>query len=158
MKSLTLVKSVLGASCFDRAVVPGSSQADRENDAGEEIVKRWVAEIVKRTWTEIRGSGCYPSTRILTRASRMLTLRCRALSTALTTSFSEKRKFGCFQSFQQNWAKYVVEDNTNQEKVKIWRKKSSLTRWWHGSLGGEGAFVHMVVTGSMFQRGGSLSW
>ena len=118
MKSLTLVKSVLGTSCFDRAVVPGSSQADRENDAGEEIVKRWVAEIVKRTWTEIRGSGCYPSTRILTRASRMLTLRCRALSTALTTSFSEKRKFGCFQSLERNLAKQVAEDNTNQEIVK----------------------------------------
>ena len=117
MKSLTLVKSVSGASCFDRAFVPGSSQADRENDAGEEIVKRWVAEIVKRTWTEIRGSGCYPSTRILTRASRMLTLRCLALSTALTTSFSEKRKFGCFQSLERNLAKYFAEDNTNQEIV-----------------------------------------
>ena len=118
MKSLTLVKSVLSASCFDRAFVPGSSQADRENDAGEEIVKRWVAEIVKRTWTEIRGSGCYPSTRILTRASRMLTLPCLALSTELTTSSSEKRKFGCFQSLERNLAKYVAEDNTNQEIVK----------------------------------------
>ena len=118
MKSLTLVKSVLGASCFDRAFVPGSSQADREYDAAEEIVKRWVAEIVKRTWTEIGGNSCYPSRRILTRASRMLTLRCLALSTALTTSFSEKRKLGCFQSFERNLAKYFADDNTNQKIVK----------------------------------------
>ena len=52
-KCLKASESVLGASCYDWGW-SGCNQANRENDGREEIVKSSGAEIVKRTWTEIR--------------------------------------------------------------------------------------------------------
>ena len=54
VKCLKASKSAPGASCYDWGW-SGCIQANRENDEREEIVKSSGAEIVKRTWTEIRG-------------------------------------------------------------------------------------------------------
>ena len=111
-------KSVLGASCYDWDW-SGCIQADRENDGREEIVKSLRAEIVKRTWTEIRlpGSSCY----LLYgggywHGARMLTLH-RSLTNTDHILIANTQKSKQSQNLKK-WAK-TLEPDGEKSSLKV---------------------------------------
>ena len=122
----------------------GCNQANRENDGREEIVKRSGAEIVKRTWTEIRARQetvviCW-TRRILTLCCwRMLTLPC-SLTNTDHVLIAEIQKSKQSKNVNMGEKKYVLPEPDGDKRGR-----------------GLDAFAHMVVTGSMFQTGGSRS-
>ena len=111
-KYLKASKSVLGASCYDWGW-SGCNQANRENDGREEIVKSSGAEIVKRTWTEIRG---WQETVVIwwteedidtVCCSRMLTLP-RSLTNTDHGLIAEIQKPKQYQNINMGEKKYVL--------------------------------------------------
>ena len=123
-KNLKASKSVLGASCYD-SDWSGCNQANRENDGREEIVKSSGAEIVKRTWTEIRA---WQETVVIWWTKRILTLCCwrmltlpRSLTNTDHVIVAEVQKSKQSKNVRDAWTNICISLNqmaTEREGVR----------------------------------------